>query len=79
MLKPYALRLLTATATVARLRATATTDFNANMLLHPRTVLCGALYTACVDASRTVFWDHLPVRIGQKRFLISYSVFVCCL
>ena len=23
-----------------------------------RTVLCGALYTACVDASRTVFWDR---------------------
>ena len=23
----------------------------------PRTVLCSALYTACVDASRTVFWD----------------------
>ena len=22
------------------------------------TVLCGALYTACVDASRTVFWDQ---------------------
>ena len=24
----------------------------------PRTVLCGALYTACVDASRMVFWDR---------------------
>ena len=24
----------------------------------PRTVLCGALYTACVDTSRTVFWDR---------------------
>ena len=23
-----------------------------------RTVLCSALYTACVDASRMVFWDH---------------------
>ena len=23
-----------------------------------RTVLCDALYTACVDASRTVFWDR---------------------
>ena len=22
------------------------------------TVLCGDLYTACVDASRTVFWDR---------------------
>ena len=25
-----------------------------------RTVPCGALYTACVDASRTVFWDRSP-------------------
>ena len=24
----------------------------------PRTVLCSSLYTACVDASRTVFWDR---------------------
>ena len=23
-----------------------------------RTVLCGVLYTACVDASRMVFWDR---------------------
>ena len=23
-----------------------------------RPVLCGALYTACVDASRMVFWDR---------------------
>ena len=22
------------------------------------TVLCGALYTACVDTSRTVYWDR---------------------
>ena len=27
-----------------------------------RTVLCGALYTACVDASRTVFWDRSVLR-----------------
>ena len=37
----------------------------------PRTVLCGALYTACVDASRTVFWDRSSGRqfskIGDKR------------
>ena len=26
--------------------------------MKPRTVLCGALYTACVDASRMVFWDR---------------------
>ena len=24
----------------------------------PHTVLCGALYTACVDTSRMVFWDR---------------------
>ena len=62
MLKPYTLRLLTATATVARPRATATTDSNANMLLRPRTVLCGALYTACVDASRMVLSDRSVLR-----------------
>ena len=31
------------------------------LILHrtdSRTVLCNALYTACVDASRTVFWDR---------------------
>ena len=27
-----------------------------------RTVLCGALYTACVDASRMVFWDRSVLR-----------------
>ena len=27
-----------------------------------RTVLCGALYTACVDASGTVFWDRSVLR-----------------
>ena len=26
------------------------------------TVLCGALYTACVDASRMVFWDRSVLR-----------------
>ena len=25
------------------------------------TVLCGDLYTACVDTSRMVFWDHSPL------------------
>ena len=28
----------------------------------PRTVLCSALYTACVDASRMVFWDRSVLR-----------------
>ena len=43
MLKPYALRLLTA--------------MTVRLKVH-LTVLCSALYTACVDASRTVFWDR---------------------
>ena len=31
------------------------------------TVLCGALYTACVDASRTVFWDcSIPLLAGES-------------
>ena len=34
------------------------------------TVLCGDLYTACVDASRTVFWDHS----GAKP-LIDFNAF----
>ena len=30
------------------------------------TVLCSALYTACVDASRTVFWDRsLAKNVGR--------------
>ena len=34
-------------------------------LLCSHTVLCGVLYAACVDASRTVFWDrsHLSITI----------------
>ena len=28
----------------------------------PHTVLCGALYTTCVDASRMVFWDRSVLR-----------------
>ena len=51
MLKPYALRLLTATATAACV-----------CVSERHTVLCGALYTACVDASRMVFWDHSVLR-----------------
>ena len=50
VLKPYALRLPTATATAGQLPWVS--------FLTLRTVLCGALYTACVDASRTVFWDR---------------------
>ena len=49
--KPYALRLLTATATLLLLCSVLP-------LCCSRTVLCGALYTACVDASRTVFWNR---------------------
>ena len=49
MLKPYALRLPTATCVWVWLWLSVTACC---------TVLCGALYTACVDASRTVFWDR---------------------
>ena len=31
---------------------------------HPHTVLCSALYTACVDASRTVFWDRSQIPLN---------------
>ena len=49
MLKPYTLRLPTA-ATVCTVSLL--------LLFCFCTVLCGALYTACVDASRMVFWDR---------------------
>ena len=62
VLKPYTLRLPTATATAGQLTSLCV------CVRHwvwrwvwrwvSRTVLCGALYTACVDASRTVFWDR---------------------
>ena len=60
MLKPYALRLATATATTARTSVPRLTVCvsESGCLCVCRTVLCGALYTACVDASRTVFWDR---------------------
>ena len=57
MLKPYTLRLLTATATAV-------------CVCEPHTVLCGALYTACVDASRMVFWDSSH-EIHTKQILLS--------
>ena len=56
MLKPYALRLPTATATAACVCVS-----EPNVSEHC-TVLCSALYTACVDASRTVFWNRSVLR-----------------
>ena len=63
MLKHYALRLLTATATTACvsrecLGVSVSCPCLCVCLVCLYTVLCGALYTACVDASRTVFWDR---------------------
>ena len=52
MLKPYALTLLTATATAT---AACVCVSEPSVCC---TVLCGTLYTACVDASRTVFLDR---------------------
>ena len=53
MLKPYALRLPTAMCVWVWLCLSVTAH---------RTVLWGALYTACVDASRMVFWDCSVLR-----------------
>ena len=60
MLKPYALRLPTA-ATMCTVSLLLLFSCCCSSALS-RTVLCGALYTACVDASRTVFWDHSVLR-----------------
>ena len=56
MLKPYALRLPTATCVWVRLWLSVTVR---------RTVLCGALYTACVDASRTVFGTVQSIAVSN--------------
>ena len=60
MLKPYVLRLPTDTATATRVSLTEC--LVSVCPSEPRTVLCGALYTACVDASRMVFWDRSVLR-----------------
>ena len=39
------------------------------------TVLCGALYTACVDASRTVFWDRSPLNASLASFVLWTAQF----
>ena len=56
MLKPYALRL----PTVDLYSAVGPGEMHSCNCAH--TVLCGVLYTACVDASRTVFWDRSVLR-----------------
>ena len=58
VLKPYALRLPTATATAGQLTSLCVCVWHLVWRWVSHTVLCGALYTACVDASRTVFWDR---------------------
>ena len=65
VLKPYALRLATATATAGQLTSVCVCVWHwvwrrVSWVSH--TVLCGALYTACVDTSRTVFWDRSQFR-----------------
>ena len=35
------------------------------------TVLCSALYTACVDASRTVFWDRSMLYFNTSQKITS--------
>ena len=34
------------------------------------TVLCSALYTACVDTSRTVFWDRSVLHWLEKALIL---------
>ena len=63
-LKPSALRLPNCYTAAT---ATLTLTLSLRVCVSYRTVLCGALYTACVDASRTVFWDR------------SMSWFVLCI
>ena len=53
VLKPYALRLPTGGCSPVKCLHS-----NASRLTTAHTVLCGDLYTACVDASRMVFWDR---------------------
>ena len=67
MLKPYALRLPTATVLLL---------VRELLLLKTgsRTVLCGGLYTACVDASRTVFWDRSA---ETDLFVFSFCLSLC--
>ena len=62
VLKPYALRLPTTTATTGQLTSRCVCVWLWVHRTVSRTVLCRALYTACVDASRTVFWDRSVLR-----------------
>ena len=66
MLKPYALRLLTATATTACVCMGELSCVS--VLVCPCTVLCGALYTACVDISGTVFWGPFSPPLARESF-----------
>ena len=44
------------------LRSETSYCYGDRVTLNLHTVLCCALYTACVDASRTVFWDCSVLR-----------------
>ena len=58
VLKPYALRLPTGGFSPGQVLTLATPLSQCVCWNASHTVLCGDLYTACVDASRTVFWDR---------------------
>ena len=76
MLKPYALRLPTATATAgvtACLRVRRVGEHYYCCSNDSRTVLCGALYTACVDTSRTVFWDRSQALVLRLHLIIDFG------
>ena len=72
MLKPYALRLPTATATRrACVRVPCLSVCVCVCVCH--TVLYGALYTACVDASRMVFLGPFSI-LGRVHFSSCLAV-----
>ena len=67
VLKPYALRLPTGGCYPAECWHSNGLGLTAVFLSYSvsplHTVLCDDLYTACVDASRTVFWDRSKLRL----------------
>ena len=51
---------------------------SADWQMHFHIVLCGDLYTACVDVSRTVFWDRSLATIdlmGDSREFEVWAIF----
>ena len=70
MLKPYALRLPTATAVLNDQASYVPVRMcECSLRSDPHhTVLCGALYTACVDASGTVYLGPFSPPLAGESF-----------